>query len=98
MNLDHGWWINILLNLLLIYPPIKSTFDTSTLFVSNFWCHVKNWLTFLNLNLYKNQNIVSSWVAITSNCNKSKPEFAHVNAEILLDAKTMQYRHTHHVC
>ena len=23
MNLDHGWWINILLNLLLIYPPIK---------------------------------------------------------------------------
>ena len=27
MNLDHGWWINILLNLLLIYPPIKSTFD-----------------------------------------------------------------------
>ena len=27
MNLDHGWWINILLNLLLIYPPNKSTFD-----------------------------------------------------------------------
>ena len=23
MNLDHGWWINILLNLFLIYPPIK---------------------------------------------------------------------------
>ena len=23
MNLDYGWWINILLNLLLIYPPIK---------------------------------------------------------------------------
>ena len=27
MNFDHDWWISILLNLLLIYPPIKSTFD-----------------------------------------------------------------------
>ena len=35
---------------------------------------------------------------MTLNCNKSKPEFARVNAKIWLDAKTMQYRHTHHVC
>ena len=48
--------------------------------------------------VHKNQNIVSSREAMTLNCNTSKPEFAHVNAEILLDAKTMQYRHTHHVC
>ena len=53
---------------------------------------------FLNLNLFKYQNIVSSRVAITSNCNKSKPEFAHVNAKIWLDPKTFQYHHTHHVC
>ena len=34
---------------------------------------IQNWLMFLNFNLF-NQNIVNSHVAMTVNCDKSKPK------------------------
>ena len=53
---------------------------------------IKNWLMFLNFNLF-NQNIVNSHAAMTVNCDKSKPEHTHANTKIWLDINTMQYHH-----
>ena len=42
---------------------------------------IKNWLTFLNFNLF-NQSIVGSLAAMTVNCDKSKPKCTCANSKI----------------
>ena len=42
---------------------------------------IKNWLTFLNFNLF-NQSIVDSLAAMTVNCDKSKPKCTCANTKI----------------